>query len=155
MRQWLARLYLNPNNGTIQPLWFHGARRDSPALTRGADWTLRISVRELTALDWPKFPGLLVAGVWRVWPLGSTGRKLIGGGARVLLPLLFLLPLVFPLPSSSSFFWLFRAAHGAYGSSQARGPIGAATARLDHSHSNTASEPHPKPTSQLAATPDP
>ena len=40
------------------------------------------------------------------------------------------------------FFCLFRAAPVAYGSSQARGQIGAAAASLHHSHSNEGSEPH-------------
>ena len=39
----------------------------------------------------------------------------------------------------------------AYGSSQARGPTGAAAANLHHSHSNTISEPQ----LQLMAMPDP
>ena len=43
----------------------------------------------------------------------------------------------------------------AYGSSQARGPVGAAAARLCHSHSNTRSELHLRPIAQLTATPDP
>ena len=38
------------------------------------------------------------------------------------------------------FFLLFRSAHSAYGSSQARGPVGAVAAGLHHSHSNTRSE---------------
>ena len=43
---------------------------------------------------------------------------------------------------ASLFFLLFRAAPLTYGSSQARGQIGAATAGLHHSHSNDRSEPH-------------
>ena len=39
------------------------------------------------------------------------------------------------------FFGLFRAASMAYGSSQARGGIGATAANLRHSHSNAISEP--------------
>ena len=39
-------------------------------------------------------------------------------------------------------FFIFRAAPSAYGSSQARGPNGAAAAGLSHSHSNMASERH-------------
>ena len=39
------------------------------------------------------------------------------------------------------FFFLFRVAPSAYGSSQARGQIGAAVAGLHHSHSSTGSEP--------------
>ena len=39
------------------------------------------------------------------------------------------------------FFLLFRATGVAYGSSQARGQIGAVAAGLCHSHSNTKSEP--------------
>ena len=38
-------------------------------------------------------------------------------------------------------FLLFRAAPAAYGGSQARGPIEAVAASLQHSHSNTGSEP--------------
>ena len=53
------------------------------------------------------------------------------------------------------FFWPFRAALGAYGSSQARGQIGATAASLHHSHSNTGSKPHLRPTPQLTAMPDP
>ena len=45
----------------------------------------------------------------------------------------------------------------AYGSSQARGRFGAAAASLYHSHSHgiERSEPHLRPTPQLAAMPDP
>ena len=50
---------------------------------------------------------------------------------------------------------LFRTAPEAYGSSQARGLIGAATASLHHSHSNAGSEPHLQPTPQRMAMPDP
>ena len=50
---------------------------------------------------------------------------------------------------------LFRATHTAYGSSQARGQIGAAAAHLGHSHSNVGSELHRQPTPQFMATPDP
>ena len=39
-------------------------------------------------------------------------------------------------------FLVFRAEHEAYGSSWARGQIGAAAAGLYHSHSNARSEPH-------------
>ena len=52
------------------------------------------------------------------------------------------------------FFFLFRAAPTAYGSSQARGPIGAAAAGLCHSHSHPRSEPCLRPTPQLTAPPD-
>ena len=50
---------------------------------------------------------------------------------------------------------LSRAAPAAYGSSQARGPIGAAAAGLHHSHSNTRSELCLRPTPQVTATLDP
>ena len=43
----------------------------------------------------------------------------------------------------------------AYGSSQARGLIGAAAASLHHSHSNAGSEPHLKPTPLFVAMLDP
>ena len=52
-------------------------------------------------------------------------------------------------------FLLFRAAPIAYGSSQARGGIGAIAAGLCHSHSNKRSKPHLQPTPQLTATLDP
>ena len=48
-----------------------------------------------------------------------------------------------------------RAAPVAYGASQARGRIRAVAAGLHHSHSNTGSEPHLRPTPQLTATLDP
>ena len=56
------------------------------------------------------------------------------------------------------FIYLFvfsRAAPTTYGGSQARGRIRAVTAGLRQSHSNTRSELHLRPTSQLTATPDP
>ena len=56
------------------------------------------------------------------------------------------------------FFWpfcLFRATPAVYGGSQARGPIGAVAAGLHHSHSNTTSELHLRPTPQLTAMLDP
>ena len=43
----------------------------------------------------------------------------------------------------------------AYGSSQARGLIGATAAGPRHSHSNARSKPCLRPTPQLAAMPDP
>ena len=52
------------------------------------------------------------------------------------------------------FFFLFRAAPAAYGSSQARGWIRAEVTGLHHSHSNVRSELHLRPTPQLAAKPD-
>ena len=53
------------------------------------------------------------------------------------------------------FYLLFRATPKAYGSLQARGPIGAAAASLHHSHSSTGSEPYLRPTPQLMGAPDP
>ena len=53
------------------------------------------------------------------------------------------------------YFCLFRAAQAAYGNSQARGPVGAATASLPQSCGNTGSEPRLRPTPQLMATMDP
>ena len=53
-------------------------------------------------------------------------------------------------------FWsFFRATPTAHGGSQARGQIGARTAGLHHSHSNTGSELHLWPRPQLMVTPDP
>ena len=52
-------------------------------------------------------------------------------------------------------FCLFRAAPGAYGGSQARGPIGAVAAVLHHSHSTARYELQLQPTPQLTAIPDP
>ena len=64
---------------------------------------------------------------------------------------------LFFLPSFLFFFLscLFRAEPVAYGSSQARGRIGAAAAGLHHNHSNSRPEPHLQPTPQLTAMPDP
>ena len=54
------------------------------------------------------------------------------------------------------FFFIFMAAPAAYGSSQARGQIGAAAASLHHSHSNARTQPCLRPIPQLmAAMPDP
>ena len=50
-------------------------------------------------------------------------------------------------------FSLFRATPMAYGSSQARGRIETVAAGLCHSHSNSGSSPHLRPTPQLTATP--
>ena len=47
------------------------------------------------------------------------------------------------------FFFFFRAAPAAYGSSQARGPVGATAASLHHSYNNARSELHLPPTPQL------
>ena len=55
----------------------------------------------------------------------------------------------------SFFLGLFRAIPMAYGSSQARGRIGALAAGLYHSCSNTGSKPFLRPTPQLTATLDP
>ena len=52
-------------------------------------------------------------------------------------------------------FFLFRATPTAYGSSQVRGQIRAATASLRLSHSNLASKPCLQPTPQLMAMQDP
>ena len=52
------------------------------------------------------------------------------------------------------YFCLFRAASVAYGGSQGRGPIGAVTVGVHHSHSNTGSEPSLLSTLQLTALPD-
>ena len=51
-------------------------------------------------------------------------------------------------------FFLFMAAPVTYGSSWARGQIGAGAAGLNHSQDNTRSEPHLRPTLQLVATSD-
>ena len=53
------------------------------------------------------------------------------------------------------FFFLFRAEPVAYGSFEAWGWIGAATASLHHSHGSAGSEVHLQPAPQLTATPDP
>ena len=54
-----------------------------------------------------------------------------------------------------SLFAISRAVPAAYGSSQARGLIGAVASGLRHSHSNSGSEPYLRPTPQLMATLDP
>ena len=49
------------------------------------------------------------------------------------------------------FILLFRATPAAYGTSQAKGSIGAVADRLHHSHSNAGSEPHLGLSPQLMA----
>ena len=56
------------------------------------------------------------------------------------------------LRAHSLWFFFFRAAPMAYGSSQPRGQIGVVAAGLHHSHSNARSEPHLQPIAQLMAT---
>jgi len=57
---------------------------------------------------------------------------------------------------SNLFFFAFcSAAFEAYGGSQARALIGAITAGLHHSHSNTGSKPHLQAAPQFMAAPDP
>ena len=51
--------------------------------------------------------------------------------------------------------FLIRTAFAAYGGSQARGHVRAIAAGLHHSHSNTGSRLHLRPTPQLMAMPDP
>ena len=56
------------------------------------------------------------------------------------------------------FFCLFafsRATPGAYGGSQARGPVRAVATSLRQSHSNVGSKPRPRPAPQFTAMPDP
>ena len=50
---------------------------------------------------------------------------------------------------------IFRVTPAAHGSSQPRGRIGAPAADLHHSHSNTGSKLHLRPTPQLVVAPDP
>ena len=85
------------------------------------------------------------------------GGSSCGGGHReCLAPVMLSSFLPFLLSSFLSLFLcLFRAKAAAYGSSQARVPIGAAVAGLRQSYSNARSEPHLWPTPQLMATPDP
>ena len=51
-------------------------------------------------------------------------------------------------------FLVFRATPVTYGSSLARGQVGAIPAGLHHSHTNEGSKPHVRPTPQLTAMPD-
>ena len=57
--------------------------------------------------------------------------------------------------ASFFFFFTFRAASAAYGSSQANGRIRAEATALHHNPSNARSEPHLQPTPQLMTMPDP
>ena len=52
-------------------------------------------------------------------------------------------------------FYYFRATPTVYGSSQARGPIGAVVASLHHNHNDKGSEPNLQTTPQPMAMPDP
>ena len=75
-----------------------------------------------------------------------TERKIIAPGKK-------------ELPKKKLLFFFivfcFSGPHLRYGSSQTRGRIGAAAAGLRHSHSNTGSGPHLRPTPQLTAVLDP
>ena len=85
--------------------------------------------------------------------LGVLWTCVFGGGGEV-----SLFPVLFNGQNFSFFilfYCLFRAAPMAHGGSQARGPIGAVATGLYHSHRNTGSEPHLRPTPQLTATRDP
>ena len=62
---------------------------------------------------------------------------------------------VYPSQGSFFFFWLFRAASMACGSSWARGRTRATAASLHHSHSNARSKPRLWPTPLLATILDP
>ena len=66
-----------------------------------------------------------------------------------------LYPLDIPFFFFSFLLLLFRAAPTAYGSSHARGQIGAVAAGLHHSNSNAGSKPCLRPIPWLMATPDP
>lgn len=59
------------------------------------------------------------------------------------------------LLSYMSVFFLFRATCATCEASQVRGRIGAAAARLHHSHGHDRSKPHLRPPEQLSAMPDP
>ena len=59
------------------------------------------------------------------------------------------------LGQAGTFFFLFKVELLVYGSSQAKGQIGATVAGLHHGHSNVGSELCLQPMPQLAATPDP
>ena len=63
--------------------------------------------------------------------------------------------LCFLIVQSSTIYFYFLATPVTYGSSQARGRIGAAAAGLCHSHSKVGFQPHLRPTPQLMVTPDP
>ena len=80
--------------------------------------------------------------------LPSTSRTVFSPQTETLCPLFFYL-LIFLFFA----FCLFRATPMAYGSSQARGPIGAIAAGLHHSHSHVRSEPHLRSTPQIMVTP--
>ena len=81
-------------------------------------------------------------------PYGGKGYKIIG--LRCHSKCLCNMEIIF-IPFFCFVFCLFRAVLMAYGSSQARDPIGAVAAGLHHKHSNTISEPHLPPTPQLTA----
>ena len=85
--------------------------------------------------SWPFFPSLSVSSP-EVWVLSSfLALDLGGGGGRFL-----------DFNRDFFFLFLFRAAHEAYRSSQARDQIGATAAGLCHSHSNAGSKPRLRPT---------
>lgn len=101
--------------------------------------------------------------IWKWCASSKTDRKLAYGTPVTTYRFLELLSASSPLPPfhpsispslPPSFLpFLFIATPAAYGSSRARGQIGATAASLYHG--NTGSKPHLRPAPQLAATPGP
>lgn len=106
-------------------------------------------LRSTISRDQPKSWG--AEGVRR-WRFGSA-VALLGRGGRVRQRTIFLyLDFLFVCLFSVL---LFRAIPTAYGSSQAKGQIGATAASLHHSHSNAKSELPLQTRPQLVAMPNP
>ena len=95
--------------------------------------------------QYPSFSGGDKHEVWTCWVVVGVSTEKFSERLATCLP----------KQTSYIFFFSFKAAPVAYVSSQARGRIGAVVASLRQSHSNTGYKPHPQPTPQLMATPDP
>ena len=123
----------------------------------------------LSEIDAP-LPWSLSLSVYWTWLLPGAGaaegeveQHRRGRPSRVITiyfsePLLGSYPFCQPLFSTNLphfFFFSFKAALTAYGSSQARGWIGAVAVCLYHSHSSAGSDPRLRPIPQLTARPDP
>ena len=109
---------------------------------------------EVKCADFKSQPRKVMIGQVWVWagqessfPINTKGSSVVGSEECILRNI--------QGPTCSFFFiCLFRAAPMAYGGSQARGWIGAASAGLHHSYSNAGSKLSLQPTPQLMATLD-
>ena len=146
--RWISSGVGKPSSSepTVQRQWL----RDALAVDRERNPTWQGCRSPFLNPTW-----FIIWGLGRRFHLGgekkkySTNKKSLKTHPSWSIPLLKF----YSFLSLSLFF--FMATPVIYGLSQARGQIGAAAAGLHPSYSNVGSEPCPRPTPQLTATPDP